>query len=363
MNKKIAIAASGTGGHVIPALTIAKALIQKGYQIIWIGTNHGIENKLIDDNKIIFQQISSSGIRGKKLIYKVIGIFNFIKAIYQTYKIFKLYRPNLSIGFGGYVSTSVTLVSYIMKINSYVHEANSVCGTANKINNLFSTKTFETFPDTFRKKNKIIHSGNPISPSFASIENPTSKYNKEKETHNLLIFGGSQGAKFLNENIPFALSHFPKNLSIKHIAGENNVDSVARAYKKFDLKSDVIAFSNNMNELYDWSDIVISRSGSMTVSELAASGRASILIPYKYATDNHQLKNAEYLADNNSTIILQEKISFCEELVNNLNYLFIKQIKIYQMAINVKSLFPINSTDIILQEILSNNEQHNNPSP
>ena len=182
MNRRILIASSGTGGHVIPALAIAQALLGKGYTITWVGTKYGIENKLINNNKIRLRHISSSGIRGKKIVGKILGVFNFIKALYQSYKIIKEEKPYLLIGFGGYVSTSVAILSRILKVNVYIHEANSLPGTANRINNLISTKTFETFPATFKKSPKIIHTGNPTNDLFKSIQGPEFKYTEDKKT-------------------------------------------------------------------------------------------------------------------------------------------------------------------------------------
>ena len=360
MTKKILIAASGTGGHVIPALNIAEKLLDTNYKITWIGTKKGIENKLVNNEIIKLEHISSTGIRGKSFFGKVTGLLNFIKAFFQCYIIIRKERPIFIFGFGGYISTSASLASFFCRVPVYVHEANSVPGTANKINHMISKKTFETFPGTFSENKKIILSGNPIKAIFKDIEHPRYKYLNKTDVSNILIFGGSQGAMFFNENIPTSLTDLSKNLNIKHICGLNNKISLQKKYKQLNITHEVIEFSYEMNRLYDWADIIISRAGSMTLSEISASGRASILIPYQYATDNHQFINARYLEDNNASVVIQENEKFNDKLSSTLKH-FIHNISDMQtMAINVKSLFPEDSSDIILENISELHEKYDN---
>jgi len=358
--KKIIIVASGTGGHVIPALAITDLLIKKNYSVSWFGTKNGIENKLIKDKHINLYHINSSGIRGKNLFDITKGLFNFIRSFFQTIIILYREKPLFIMGFGGYISTSASLAGFILRLPVYVHESNSISGTANKINNLISRKTFETFPNTFKKNKKVIHTGNPIKEVFNNIESSDKKYSSDKQVSNILIFGGSQGARFFNEMIPSCLATFKDRVNITHICGSNNKDSVKNAYKSYDIESDVIDFSFNIETLYNWADLIISRSGSMTLSEIAISGRASILVPYLYATDNHQYINARYFEKNNAAIIIEENEKFSENLHKSVNNLIHNKKEMYNMAVNVKSLFPFNSSDIILGNIEELNEKYNN---
>ncbi len=360
MTRKILIVATGTGGHVIPALNIAEKLIDNNYEIIWIGTKKGIENRLIDDENIELRHIDSTGIRGKNIVGKVLGLFNFIRAFFQCYMIIKKEKPIFMFGFGGYISTSVSLASFLCRVPVYVHESNSVPGTANKINHIVSKKTFETFPNTFSLNEKIILSGNPLKTAFKNIDHPNSKYSTKTSISNILIFGGSQGAIFFNNNIPSSLTDLSKKLKVKHICGLNNKTLLEKLYKSLNIDHEVIEFSYEMNKLYDWADIVISRAGSMTLSEISASGRASILIPYKYATDNHQLINAKYLEDNNASVVIEENGEFNNKLSTTISYLIENISVVHNMAINVKSLFPEDSSDIILDNITELHEKYNN---
>jgi len=269
-------------------------------------------------------------------------------------------KPLFIIGFGGYISTSASLAAFFLRIPVYVHESNSIAGTANKINHFISKKTFETFPGTFQNSQKVIHSGNPIKDVFKNIENTEKKYSFDKKEINILIFGGSQGAKFFNEMIPPCLSQFKDRINIVHICGLKNKDSVVNSYSNYNINAEVIEFSYNIENFYNWADLIISRSGSMTLSEIAISGRASILIPYLYATDNHQFTNAKYLENNKSAIVIEENKDFSENLYQTLSELIHNQQDMYNMALNVKSLFPSNSSDIILKNIKELNEKYNN---
>jgi UDP-N-acetylglucosamine--N-acetylmuramyl-(pentapeptide) pyrophosphoryl-undecaprenol N-acetylglucosamine transferase len=363
INKKIIIASSGTGGHVIPALNISELLLIKGYDVIWIGTKNGIENKLIKNKKIKLIHITSTGIRGKNFINKIKGLLNFMKSIFQSLKIIISNKPIFILGFGGYVSSSVSLAGFLYRLPVYAHESNSIAGSANKINNLITKRTFETFPNTFQKKSKVILSGNPLKKKFKNITGPDQKYKEKNQKINILIFGGSQGAKFFNENIPECFLHFSDSINIKHISGMNNKNKLEEQYKKYGVQVDVIEFSYEMEILYEWSDLIISRSGSMTLSEISSSGRASILIPYLYATDNHQLINARYLHENHAAVIIQEDNKFKENLNITIKHLLLNKNELYKMANNVKSLFPNDSSDIILQNIPELHEKlHNTAS-
>ena len=360
MTKKIIIVASGTGGHVIPALTIAEILLEKKYSITWFGTKHGIENKLIKNELIKICHINSSGIRGKNIISKIRGLFNFIRSFFHSLIILNREKPIVVIGFGGYVSTSVSLAAFLIRIPVYVHESNSVAGTANKINHIISSKTFETFPGTFKKNYKVVCSGNPIKRAFENIENSNTKYSQDKKRCNILIFGGSQGAKFFNDMIPPCLNDFKNIINVTHICGSNNKALVQNSYRSYGIKCEIIEFSYNIENSYDWADLIISRSGSMTLSEISISGRASILVPFSYSTDNHQYINAKYLESNEAAIIIEENERFSENLYKVINNLVHNKQEMYNMAVNVKSLFPSNASDIILANIKELNEKYNN---
>ena len=175
--KIIAILASGTGGHVYPAYTIAQEYIALGYKVLWIGTKHGLENKVIDNTSITIEHISSQGIRGKSLLKKIISLFNFMRSIYESIILIRKYQPSLTLGFGGYVSVAPSIASFILSIPVILHEQNATAGTANKVNYYLAKRVYETFPLSFKKNsNKIMHTGNLIRTSFNQVTKPEEKY-------------------------------------------------------------------------------------------------------------------------------------------------------------------------------------------
>ena len=360
MKKNIFIVASGTGGHVVPAKNIASLLIDSHYSVTWIGTKHGIENQVVTDKRISFKYLDSSGIRGKSIFHIIKGIINLFRSILQSLIHIKKGKPIFILGFGGYITVPVSIAAFIMRVPVYAHESNSIPGTANKINNLISKATFQTFPGTFSDCKKIILSGNPIQESFSNITRPEIKYKNRKEKLNILIFGGSQGARFFNQMIPNCISKYGNKFKIKHISGSNNRISVESIYKSHNISSDVLEFSHEMDLLYDWSDIVISRAGSMTLSEICKAGRAAILVPFPYATDRHQYYNAKFLEDSISAIIVEENDSFSTELNNSLSKLYSNQELLLKLSKNGKNLFPEDSSAIILDNIPELNETFNN---
>ena len=352
--KIVAIFASGTGGHVYPAYTMAQEYINLGYKVLWVGTKNGLENKVIDNSSITLEHISSQGIRGKSLLKKILGLFHFTKSIYESYKLIKKYKPSLSFGFGGYVSVAPSIASYLLSVPLMVHEQNAIVGTANRINYYFAKRIYETFPLSFKKDNtKIMHTGNPVRPSFDKISNPEDKYSDSNTSINILVMGGSQGAAFLNNTMPFAFSHFHNtNISIKHISGPNHAESVKNKYIKYSIDSTVITYSNSIGELYDWADLVICRAGSTSISELAKIGRAVLLVPFPYATDNHQFFNANYLAKNSAAILLEEKVEFIENFITTVNIILNDQKRMYVLSKNIQDIFPPNTINLMIEDSL-----------
>ena len=360
MKQDIFIVASGTGGHVIPARNIASLLIDSNYTVTWIGTKHGIENQIVKDKRISFKYLNSSGIRGKRIFHKIKGSINLFRSIIQSLIHIKKAKPIFVIGFGGYITVPVSIAAFIMRVPVYAHESNSIPGTANKINNLMSKRTFQTFPHTFSEHKKIIHSGNPIQKNFLDITCPGVKYKNRKKTLNILIFGGSQGARFFNQTIPNCISKFGNKFRIKHISGNKDRILVEKIYNNLDISSDVLEFSHEMELLYDWSDIIISRAGSMTLSEICIAGRAAILVPFLYATDRHQYYNAKFLEASMAAIIVEENNSFSSELSKSLSELYHNQELLLKLSKNGKNLFPEDSSAIILNNIPELNEKFDN---
>tara|TARA_B110000483_G_scaffold174034_1_gene205924 strand:+ start:1240 stop:2265 length:1026 start_codon:yes stop_codon:yes gene_type:complete len=296
MSKKILIMAGGTGGHIFPALAIAKELETKGAVIEWLGGKKGMESTLVPKHGFHFNGVYSSGLRGKKLttLFKAIFLLSF--GLLQTILVFVRFRPNKVIGMGGYASGVGGIVSKIFFTPLIIHEQNTIPGTTNKLLSKIAKKCFQAFDNTFHKDVHAITTGNPI------LFTPNSKVAPDS-VKNILILGGSLGAKKINQTMP----NIKAPLNIWHQTGEQHFNEVRALYSNsIHSKVKIEAFIDNMAEAYAWADLVICRAGAMTVSELIASKTIAILIPFPFAIDNHQTVNAQHLSKNGAGILVTE---------------------------------------------------------
>jgi UDP-N-acetylglucosamine--N-acetylmuramyl-(pentapeptide) pyrophosphoryl-undecaprenol N-acetylglucosamine transferase len=326
MSKKILIMAGGTGGHIFPALAIAKELKERGAVVEWLGGKNAMESRLVPRHGYKFHGVSSSGLRGKNLLVILKAFFLLGCGFFQTVIIFIKYRPNIVIGMGGYASGIGGLISKLFFVPLFIHEQNSVPGTTNRLLSRLACKCFQAFEDTFPESAGAITTGNPI------LFNPIPK-NRPKSVKNLLVLGGSLGAKKINQTIP----QIKTCVNIWHQTGENHLEEVRVLYKKSQhYGAKIEPFIENMAEAYAWADLVISRAGAMTISELIASNSLAILIPFPYAIDNHQKINAEILSKNEAGILLEEENLNPEAIDREIEAL--SKDKLHEMAKKLESL-------------------------
>ncbi|MFI3119544.1 MAG: undecaprenyldiphospho-muramoylpentapeptide beta-N-acetylglucosaminyltransferase [Methylococcaceae bacterium] len=307
MSKRIVIMAGGTGGHVFPALAVAQALIEKGWQVSWLGTQKGLEGRVIPEQGIEIDWLSVAGVRGKGLLSLITAVLLLMKACLQAFKILRKRKPDVVLGMGGFVAGPGGLMAKLLGIPLIIHEQNRVPGTTNRLLARMANQVLEAFPDSFNKKLKAKFTGNPLRKQFAiAFDAPFSK--SEPGEIKILVVGGSQGAQILNEVVPHALAALGSNaLQIKHQTGVAMHKQVKDQYRSLGMKAEVSAFIEDMVSAYQWADLVICRSGAMTVSEVAAAGVPAIFIPLPSAIDDHQTANARYLADAGAGLILMQK--------------------------------------------------------
>ncbi len=296
MSHRVLIMAGGTGGHVFPALTVAKELSMRSVSVEWLGTARGIENRLVPEAQIPLHHIEVQGLRGKGLVKLVLAPFLLLKALAQALRVLRKQRPELVLGFGGFASGPGGLAAFILRIPLLIHEQNAVAGTTNRLLSRLASKVLCAFPAAFEG---AVHVGNPVRAEISALANKAREF-EPKSSFNLLILGGSLGAKAINEIMPQALANLPESLSIqvRHQTGQAHEDSTQEAYRSLNVEGEVTAFIADMASAYEWADLVICRAGALTVSEITAAGVASILIPYPHAIDDHQTKNGEWLVEN-----------------------------------------------------------------
>lgn len=299
--KPILLMAGGTGGHVFPALAIAEALRLQGIRVSWLGTQRGLERRVVPAAGIDIHYISISGLRGKGGLSLLFAPFKIILAIGQSLQILRRLRPAAVVGMGGFVTGPGGVAAWLLRIPVLIHEQNAIAGLTNRWLARLATQVMEAFPNTFPKNYQAQYTGNPLRAHIVNLSPSV-----PRTIHHplrILVVGGSLGARALNEVVPQALQQVQGALEVWHQTGEIHMAAMRQAYYQAPFKTQVVAFIENMAEAYAWADVVICRAGALTVSELAQMGVASLLIPFPYAVDDHQTRNAQFLAQRGAAIL------------------------------------------------------------
>lgn len=306
MSGRIVIMAGGTGGHVFPALAVAEEMRRRGWQVSWLGTENGLEARVVPANNLDIDWLGVAGLRGKNLLSKISAIFKLLQACLQARRILKQRRPSVVLGMGGFVAGPGGLMAKWLGLPLVVHEQNRVPGTTNRwLVKLAASKVLEAFPNSFKPAVGAICTGNPLRQAFAEItEREAWAASSERQLH-LLILGGSQGAKVLNDTVPSALASL-NNMEIKHQTGVAMRDEVESHYQQLGIEAEAVAFIDDMAAAYQWADLIICRAGAMTVSEVAACALPAIFVPLMNAIDDHQTANAKFLTDAGAALLLPQ---------------------------------------------------------
>jgi UDP-N-acetylglucosamine--N-acetylmuramyl-(pentapeptide) pyrophosphoryl-undecaprenol N-acetylglucosamine transferase len=307
MTKRIVIMAGGTGGHVFPALAVAEFLKEQGWQVSWLGTQAGLESRVIPEQGIAIDWLSVAGVRGKGLWSKASAVFKLFKACVQAAKILRQRKPDVVLGMGGFVAGPGGLMAKLLGIPLIIHEQNRVPGTTNRLLARWANQVLEAFPNSFPKKIGAQCTGNPLRKPFVQVRPKIS--GSRLDGINILVVGGSQGAQILNETVPEAVALLigGVDVHIKHQTGSAMLEQVSEHYQRLGIKAEASAFIGDMVAAYQWADLVICRAGAMTVSEVAALGIPAIFIPLPGAIDDHQTANARYLTDAHAGLLLMQK--------------------------------------------------------
>lgn len=301
----VLIMAGGTGGHVFPALACAREFTQRGYKVHWLGAPRGIENELVPQAGYPLHTIDIGGLRGKGLGSLVMAPVRLLKALGQAISVLRHLKPVCVLGLGGYVTGPGGLAARLCGIPLIIQEQNAVAGTTNRMLAPLAQCVCEGFPNTFKRRARCHTTGNPVRAElFFEPPAPSS----ETRARRLLILGGSLGAEPLNRLLPEALSQIPEpqRPQIIHQTGKQHADLTLARYQQAQVAAEVVPFITDMAQAYRWADAVVCRAGALTVSELAATGRPSLLIPLPHAIDDHQTYNARFLAQAGAAVLLPQ---------------------------------------------------------
>lgn len=338
--KPILIMAGGTGGHVFPGLAVACYLKSRSIPLLWLGTRGGLEARLVPQAGLELLTISVRGIRGKGITSYLLAPWQLLRALAQAFRLMAKIRPAAVLGLGGFVSGPGGLAAWLMRIPLLIHEQNAIAGATNKLLSRIATRVLEAFPETFPRSREAVCTGNPVRAALCELEAPRSRVLKDPESRvRVLVLGGSQGARTLNRVVPEALAQLKRDeLTIRHQSGEAERDITAERYASRGLQAVVRPFFEDMAEAYGWADLVICRSGALTISEIAAAGVAAVLIPYPYAVDDHQSANARYLLAAGAAIVMPEIDLNAPALTQQLGELFAERTRLVAMAERARSL-------------------------
>ena len=309
------ILAGGTGGHVFPALAVARDLMQRGHQVYWMGTQNGLEARIVPQNDIPIDWLTVAGFRGKSGLKKVFAPVLLLRACWQAAGVMRRRKPDIVLGLGGFVSGPGGLVAWLMRIPLVIHEQNKIPGTTNRILIKFAKKVLEAFPKSFETSVGAFCTGNPVREEISGLQEKS--YKPQTRPTRILIIGGSQGAQVLNEVVPSALACLDCEIEVLHQTGKAMCQQTNDQYSTLQIKAEVKSFIERMSEAYQWADVAICRSGAMTVSELAAAGLPAVLVPYPHAIDDHQTHNAAYLVNSGAAVLIPQS-EFCVSRLSDL---------------------------------------------
>ncbi|OCG02148.1 undecaprenyldiphospho-muramoylpentapeptide beta-N-acetylglucosaminyltransferase [Gilliamella sp. wkB112] len=342
--KKLLVMAGGTGGHVFPGIAVAHYLMKQGWQVRWLGTADRMEAHLVPDNGIDIDFIEISGLRGKGKIALLKAPYKILKAVFQARKILKSYRPDVVLGMGGYVSGPGGIAAKTLGIPIVLHEQNGVAGLTNKYIAKIATKVLQAFPSAFPNAEVV---GNPVREDLLTVAEPEQRFKDRQGPIRILVMGGSQGAKIINDIVPQVITKLGNKYAVWHQTGKGMLTSVLESYKNCDMVNNkVTEFISDVAEAYSWADIVICRSGALTVSEIEIVGIGAIFVPFMHK-DRQQFWNAKSLADVGAARIIEQPDFNVESLENLLINLDREQLAI--MAAKAKSLSINNSTERVAE--------------
>ncbi|HQU84431.1 MAG TPA: undecaprenyldiphospho-muramoylpentapeptide beta-N-acetylglucosaminyltransferase [Pyrinomonadaceae bacterium] len=335
---KVLIAAGGTGGHIYPGIAVAKEILRRDEksEVLFVGTARGLETKIVPDNGFQLTLINSAGLKNVGFVGKLKGMMILPKSFLEARTIIKEFKPDAVVGAGGYVSGPVLLMASLMRVPTLVMDSNALPGFTNRRLAPFVTKAALTFDDAlpfFGKKGIV--TGNPVRKEFFEI---TPKERTEK--FHILIFGGSQGARAINNAMTDALDKLPKErIEVTHQTGEADFEKIKELYARADWETaDVRPYISDMMTEFSKADLVICRAGATTCAELAAAGKAGLMIPLPTAADDHQRKNAEALEKNGAARMLLQRDLNGESLANEILSLINSPEKISAMEESAKKL-------------------------
>ncbi len=332
--------AGGTGGHVYPALAVARALQAESREVVWLGTQAGLEARVVPSAGIDIEWIRIKGLRRKGVLAVVIAPFRIGWALLQSLSVILRRRPAAVLGMGGFVSGPGGVAAWLTRRPLVIHEQNAAAGMTNRLLARLARVVLQAFPGSFNSSVDAETVGNPVREDIAAVVPPHERYADRQGALRVLVLGGSQGALALNRVVPAALAVLEPEVRpvVRHQCGERTLDAARQAYDAHDVNVDLVPFIDNMADAYAWADLVICRAGALTVAELCAVGVPALFVPYPSAVDDHQTANARPMADAGAAMIVQESELTAEVLAELLRDWLQSRAELQQRAARARAL-------------------------
>ena len=320
MNGPVLIMAGGTGGHVFPAIAVARELRGRGHDVVWLGTRQRIEARLVPAAGFPIEWIDIEGLRGRGAGGWLAAPFKLLRAVTQALAVLRRVRPAVVYGGGGFASGPGGLAAWLTRTPLVVHEQNAVAGLTNRWLARLAGTVAEAFPDSYPGRRDAVTTGNPVRREIAELPPPEQRFAGRSGRLKLLVFGGSQGAAALNRLLPEAVARLPDAVRpmVLHQTGAAQLEATREAYRRAGVQADVRAFVDDMAGAYGEADFAVTRAGALTVAELAAAGLGALLVPYPAAVDDHQAKNAAFLVEAGGARMLRESELDADRLAGEL---------------------------------------------
>ncbi|HNP36553.1 MAG TPA: undecaprenyldiphospho-muramoylpentapeptide beta-N-acetylglucosaminyltransferase [Woeseiaceae bacterium] len=332
--------AGGTGGHVFPALAVARSLKEQAQDVVWLGTQQGIEARIIPAAGIEIEWLSVKGLRKKGWLALIHAPFQLLRALFQALAVMRRRRPAAVLGMGGFASGPGGVAAWLLGKPLVIHEQNAAAGLTNRLLARLARVVLQAFPGAFKARTDVETVGNPVREDIASLAAPAERYGSRSGALHLLVLGGSQGARALNQTVPAALALLPKDLQpiVRHQCGERTQAVAHEAYAGSGIEVELLPFIDDMAAAYGWADLVVCRAGALTVAELCAAGLPALFVPYPAAVDDHQTANARPMANAGAAEIVCEAGLTAELLAERLKAWLLDRSVLQQRAESARAL-------------------------
>lgn len=350
----VLIMAGGTGGHIFPGLAVAAALRAREVPVLWLGAEGGMENRIVPEHHVTLRTLPVKGLRGKGLRQRLAAPWMLARALVGAWRVLREANPRSVLSMGGYVAGPGGIAAWLQRRPLLVHEQNRIAGFTNRVLARVARKVMAGFADAFPPAAHAEWTGNPVRADIAALPAPEVRFANRNGAPRLLVLGGSLGARTLNMGVPNALTCIPaeRRPDVRHQCGKAHVEETLAAYARVDVEAKVEPFIADMASAYAWADFVICRAGALTLAELAAAGLGSILLPFPYAVDDHQTKNAEGFVAIGAAELVQDRDFDASRFAGMLERVLRDADKRLAMANAARTLAKPDAADVIAQRCM-----------